>query len=196
MAYSCWPVRLCPGRPFSTRIEIWRLDQYAVPGGAAGTASLRDAPIFATGDQTARQIFATGYAAWANTLIDVAPEKFRDAVAFALELDADNMAALELLARLYEREDRPVEAEQVYRRLVARYPDETRFWHALARLKFAAGKHSEAVVCFAAALERQPAHPLTHNNLAVTYRELGDERVGEQPHVVRHVVDDEDFGAL
>lgn len=142
-------------------IEIWHLDQYSTPN---------------LGKQTVRQIFATGYAAKASTLIGEAPEQAVDELTFALELDADNMAALEVMAGWYKREGRLEEAARTYTRLVELYPQQIRFWRALAQMKFAAGSHAESVACFVEALARQPDHPLTHNNLAVVYREMGEEQ--------------------
>ena len=141
-------------------IEIWRLDQFVIPHSR---------------EQTARQVFATGYAAKASTLIADAPAQAAEQLGFALELDAENIAALEMMAQLYKREGRLAEVEQIYRRLVGLYPEQTRFWRMLAEAKFAAGSPAEAVACFAEALARQPGHPLTHNNLAVVYSAAGDE---------------------
>ena len=85
--------------------------------------------------------------------------------------------ALPLLARLYEQEDRLAEAEQVYGRLVALYPEQADFWSGLGQVQFAVGSHAEALASYTEALARQPDHPVTYNNLAVAYWAMGEEQV-------------------
>ena len=69
------------------------------------------------------------------------------------------------------------EAEQVYGRLVALYPEQADFWSGLGQVQFAVGSHAEALASYTEALARQPDHPVTHNNLAVAYRAMGEEQV-------------------
>ncbi len=139
-------------------IEIWHLDSYETPSPQR---------------QTARQVFAAGYAAWAlRELADKRVQQAMDYLAFALKLDLKNAEALTVLARANTEQGRLAEAEEIYEQLVFLYPETARFHYQRAQVLFRAGERS--IPHFRRALQLQPNHPTTHHNLAVALSRLGE----------------------
>jgi Tfp pilus assembly protein PilF len=102
----------------------------------------------------------------------------------ALELDPEWYEVMNNLGTVYIEQRRWEEAEVLFHELTGAptYATPGHAWNNLGWAQFNQRLFTEALESFMMAVEFQPGHCLAHNNLGLTYEELGNDRMAAQSY--------------
>ena len=98
--------------------------------------------------------------------------RFEQSLARALELDANNLGAIRLLADLNFQNQRFADAARGYRQIVQQTPQDTDVLMALGRCEFERGELEAARRTFQQALKSNPSLELSRENLSVVNEKI------------------------
>jgi tetratricopeptide (TPR) repeat protein len=117
--------------------------------------------------------FAAGRLLAQNVRLREAEEELRAAVA----ADAQNDRAKADLGRLYLQEDQPEKARAILRQIVERYPRDAYAWADLGKAEGKLGAGDTAIQALQKALQIDPSLNQVHYQLAMLYRQRGNEKL-------------------
>lgn len=117
--------------------------------------------------------FAAGRLLAQNVRLSEAEEELRAAVA----ADAQNDRARADLGRLYLQEDQPEKALVILRQIVQRYPRDAYAWADLGKAEGKLGAAEAAIQDLQKALQIDPTLNQVHYQLAMLYRQKGNEKL-------------------
>jgi Flp pilus assembly protein TadD len=120
--------------------------------------------------------FAAGRLLAQNVRLGEAEEELRAAVAG----DTQNDRAKADLGRLYLQEDQPEKALAILRQIVERYPRDAYAWADLGKAEGKLGDGGGAVQALQKALLIDPSLNQVHYQLAMLYRQQGNEKLARE----------------
>jgi tetratricopeptide (TPR) repeat protein len=120
--------------------------------------------------------FAAGRLLAQNVRLKEAEQEFQAAVA----ADPQNDRAKADLARLYLQQDQPEKALATLLRIVERYPRDAYAWADLGKAQGKLGAPDQAVHALRKALELDPSLNQVHYQLAMLYRQQGQEKLAQE----------------
>jgi tetratricopeptide (TPR) repeat protein len=120
--------------------------------------------------------FAAGRLLAQNVRLSEAEEELRAAV----DADAQNDRAKADLGRLYLQQDEPDKALAILRQIVERYPRDAYAWADLGKAEGKLGDREKAIQALRQALVIDPSLNQVHYQLAVLYRQRGNEKLARE----------------
>jgi tetratricopeptide (TPR) repeat protein len=120
--------------------------------------------------------FAAGRLLAQNVRLSEAESELRAAVA----ADPQNDRAKADLGRLYVQDDQPDRAMALLRQMVERYPRDAFAWADLGKAEWKLGAKDRAIQALQKAVQLDPNLNQIHYQLAVLYRQQGNEKLAQQ----------------
>jgi len=143
-----------PLRQPGPEIEIWRIDEFQVES---------------QGIQTAREIFARGYAEWADIMLnEERPEQASVLVQKALSLDAGSVEA-RILAMLHADLGQHEEAIRYWKKAIEAKPHSARNYKNLGASYGVLGEYEQAIRYLQKAVELAPEDVSVHYNMGLAH---------------------------